>query len=153
MMIPWAKAALLAELRIYWLNFFEGVLSIILTYIWFWGISFTTLRNMKYPFITITPRSTLTLSGGCCYIFFGLNRSVWKLLGLYSRLVIFFWGGGSYKWTGWGKIRQANTIKVTIERIYYWFYWNFNLLRVIWCIEVWESCTLYVYIYTFCEIV
>ena len=92
MMIPLAKAALSAELRIYWLNLCERVLSITLTCIWCWGISFLVLRNMEYTIITITPRFALTLSGGCCYVLlYGLNRSVWKLFGLYSRLVFYFW--------------------------------------------------------------
>ena len=91
MIIPLAKAALLVELRIYWLNLCERVLSITLTCIWCWGISFLVLRNMEYSFITITPWSTLTLSGGGCYVLtYGLNRPVWKLFELYLRLVFFF---------------------------------------------------------------
>ena len=42
----------------------------ILKCIWLWGSSTGTLKNMKYPFIAITSRSTLTLDG---IIYWGLS--------------------------------------------------------------------------------
>ena len=49
--------------------------------IWLSGSSFGDLECVKYLFIVITPRSTLTFSGSTCKgPIYGSNKSVWKLL-------------------------------------------------------------------------
>ena len=42
------------------------VLGMTLNCIWWRGTSYGTLGNVEYPFIAITPRSTLTRSGSTC---------------------------------------------------------------------------------------
>ena len=56
------------------------VLGMTLNCIWWWGSSSEALRNMKYPFIGITSRSTLIRSGSTCYgSIYESNRFVQKL--------------------------------------------------------------------------
>ena len=62
---------------------FWGVLRMKLNFIWWWGSNSQTLRRVKYPFITITPRSTLTrgpVGRGCR----GHRQNLWRGLRLRS---------------------------------------------------------------------
>ena len=60
--------------------------------IWWWGSSLEALGNVEYPFITITPRSTLTQSGSTCKgLIYGSNKT--SVLGM-TLDSIWWWGSG-----------------------------------------------------------
>ena len=55
--------------------------------IWSWGSSVEALENVQFPFIAITPSSTLTQSRKICWVsIYGSNRSMWKLF-IFYRIV------------------------------------------------------------------
>ena len=57
-----------------------GIMDMILIWTWLWFSISEDIRSVKYPFITITPKSTLTWSGCICYgPIYESNRSVCKL--------------------------------------------------------------------------
>ena len=59
----------------------KGVLVITLNCLWWWYSNSVDLRSVKYPFIAITPRSTLTQTGGSCWaLIYWSNRSCWQII-------------------------------------------------------------------------
>ena len=82
------NAARSAGLRIIWLYPRQkgktppkrGVMRLTLNWIWWWSSKSWRLENVKFSFIVITPRSTLTWIGCTSKVpINGLNRSVLKL--------------------------------------------------------------------------
>ena len=58
----------------------KGLLSMPLNYIWWWGSISGDLWSVEYPFIAITPRSTLTwIVNTCEGSIYESNQSVCKL--------------------------------------------------------------------------
>ena len=98
----------------------RNVLNMTPKCIWWWGSSYGAQRKVKYPFIVITPRSTLSQIGSNCWgSIYGSNKSVGRLLisnknTWYYVIICKLWYNSHHrrKWTWWTEFKSLTRLFV-----------------------------------------